>query len=128
LFKKGKTDRGALGFQRRYFILDGDNLHYFRERNDSNPTGTISLKGTSIKQAPKSGMKHSFEIYTPARTYYLFAETSGLLKLNFSYPFCTAEMHEWFEALNKTISGFIQVDFLSTDIDEKRNRNVNTTL
>ncbi len=87
LFKKGKSDRGALGFKRRYFILDGDNLHYFRERNDAKPTGTIYLKGTSIKQAPKSGMKHSFEIYTPGRTYYLFSETAGSLIIIFYQSF-----------------------------------------
>eukprot|EP01119_Soliformovum_irregulare_P007033 TRINITY_DN1943_c0_g2_i1.p1 TRINITY_DN1943_c0_g2~~TRINITY_DN1943_c0_g2_i1.p1 ORF type:complete len:515 (-),score=150.09 TRINITY_DN1943_c0_g2_i1:10-1554(-) len=93
-------------YQRRWFVLQQGVIYYFKSTTDSSPMGLIDLKGSSIKIVPKGTvtqpyLKNSFELYTPNRTYWLYADSAIL-------------MREWVESIQSCIQDFLKKELFST--------------
>ncbi|XP_012889174.1 PREDICTED: rho GTPase-activating protein 22-like [Dipodomys ordii] len=55
-------------WQQRWFVLRGDHLFYYKDKDEAKPQGFISLQGTQVTEFlpdPEDPGKHLFEI-TPA--------------------------------------------------------------
>ncbi|XP_071834441.1 uncharacterized protein [Apostichopus japonicus] len=75
LSKTGK--KGTETYRRRWFVLHGRKLHYFKEALDANPKGTISLDGEGISvilTGQRDRLGFHFKLKTPERIYPLIAE------------------------------------------------------
>lgn len=78
--------------KKRWFVLDGYFLHYFKSDKDKVPAGSIDLKsskGTTILDP--AGSRWAFELITPERVYYIEADSEKL-------------RNEWLEALEDTFA------------------------
>lgn len=52
-------------WQQRWFVLRGDQLFYYKDKDESKPQGFISLQGTQVTELlpdPEDPGKHLFEI------------------------------------------------------------------
>ncbi|XP_067566357.1 rho GTPase-activating protein 22 isoform X7 [Pseudorca crassidens] len=52
-------------WQQRWFVLRGDQLFYYKDKDESKPQGFISLQGTQVTEllpGPEDPGKHLFEI------------------------------------------------------------------
>jgi len=77
----------------RWFILREKSLSYYKsdKESDATPAGTIALQDAKTADAfAKTGKKHCFELQTPQRTFYLYAETA-------------ADAAEWMSAISKLV-------------------------
>ncbi|PIK43140.1 hypothetical protein BSL78_20013 [Apostichopus japonicus] len=75
LSKTGK--KGTETYRKRWFVLHGRKLHYFKEALDANPKGTISLDGEGISvilTGQRDRLGFHFKLKTPERIYPLIAE------------------------------------------------------
>lgn len=84
-------------WKKRWFILKGRKLYYFKAKTDLDATGVIELHGNTIIQREGSyrGKKHCFSIGYPdktTRTFYMYPETDK-------------ELEDWVKALQNAISG-----------------------
>ena len=80
-------------WKKRFFVIDGTKLKYFKNEKDSNPKGVVNLElSSNIKatQVAKYKNKPAFQIQTPSRTYYCVSETS-------------IQRDSWIEALNAVL-------------------------
>jgi len=74
-------------WKKRFFILKGDNLYYFRGKQDIQAAGMIPID--DCRSFPTTTPnKYSFEIATKGRTYHLYADSQ-------------VDMNEWLNALGK---------------------------
>lgn len=75
LWKTGKSGRET--FRRRWFVLHGRELHYFKDPLDANPKGTVSLETDGISvilSGQKDKLGFHFKLKTPQRLFPLIAE------------------------------------------------------
>eukprot|EP00002_Diphylleia_rotans_P002582 TRINITY_DN11630_c0_g1_i2.p1 TRINITY_DN11630_c0_g1~~TRINITY_DN11630_c0_g1_i2.p1 ORF type:complete len:407 (-),score=70.73 TRINITY_DN11630_c0_g1_i2:356-1531(-) len=78
-------------WKKRWFILKGNYLFYFKEKGDANPKGIICLKEGSVETSSADiGKSHAFSIKTPDRQYFMCA-TSG------------DDEREWVQVLSKKV-------------------------
>lgn len=72
-------------WKKRWFVLKGDTLYYFKTQKDTEQTGQIKLEKNSVC-SPEQGMrtgkksKFYFSLGTSSRTFFLFAETEETMK------------------------------------------------
>jgi len=89
--KEGYLTKEGGGFKRwkkRWFVLKGGDLSYFKNKGDQQSLGVISLPTAGhIKATDRKKKVYGFEIPTPSRTYYLAADTE-------------TEKQSWLDALN----------------------------
>jgi len=92
------TKRGGrkVNWRRRYCILSGANLYYFKSQKAKSPQGAIEIdKSSNCTElnipSPKKAMGCSFQIYTTKRTFFIFADSGE-------------EKRNWMDAINKAIS------------------------
>lgn len=86
LTKLGKIRKN---WKKRWFVLDGWNLHYYEKEGESKPLGTIPLEDCFIKRSHDGEAgKFCFQISTKARTFLLCADTKD-------------DMLRWVKALYK---------------------------
>jgi len=79
-------------WKKRWFGLNEGGLAYFKAKGDTEPLGIISLStAPRIQSIDRKKKIYGFEIPTPARTFYLSAETE-------------ADKQSWMEALEKQIA------------------------
>ncbi|KAL6061765.1 Rho GTPase-activating protein 25 [Balamuthia mandrillaris] len=93
--KKGYlTKQGGVvkSWRRRYCILKGNRLYYFKDRNDTSPQGVIMLDEAQVATAgPVTKKPNSFEIRAQNRVYYMFTDT-------------TKQREEWMTAILRAAS------------------------
>jgi len=92
------TKRGGrkVNWRRRYCALSSGSLFYFKNQKSKMPQGAIELdKASTVSDynitAPKKAVNCSFQIFTPKRTFYIFADAPDQRK-------------EWMDAINKAIN------------------------
>lgn len=79
-------------WNRRYFILKGSHIYYYKTPRDQVFTGRIDLEpGSTVKEEPGRKKPNLFAIQTQKRTFYM-------------YPDKPEEMKEWMDAILKSIS------------------------
>lgn len=64
-------------WQQRWFVLRGDQLFYYKDKDESKPQGFISLQGTQVTELlpdPEDPGKHLFEIIPGRRRAPMCAE------------------------------------------------------
>mmetsp|Transcript_18258 Transcript_18258/g.30448 ORF Transcript_18258/g.30448 Transcript_18258/m.30448 type:complete len:502 (-) Transcript_18258:267-1772(-) len=82
-------------WKRRWFVLKGDTLYYFKTQKDTEQTGQIKIEKNSLC-SPEQGMrtgkksKFYFSVGTASRTFFLFAETDETMK-------------QWVERISRSI-------------------------
>eukprot|EP01112_Ceratiomyxa_fruticulosa_P017706 TRINITY_DN5572_c0_g1_i1.p1 TRINITY_DN5572_c0_g1~~TRINITY_DN5572_c0_g1_i1.p1 ORF type:complete len:195 (+),score=28.29 TRINITY_DN5572_c0_g1_i1:93-677(+) len=74
------TKQGGMfkNWKRRWFILKGTDLYYFRDKSDTAPAGVIKIEGSLVSNADKhTGKKDCIELTTRDnnRTYYMFPDS-----------------------------------------------------
>jgi len=77
-------------WKKRFFVIDGLKLKYYKNEKDSVPKGMINLELSSnirSTEIPKFKNKPAFQIQTPSRTYYMVSETA-------------VQRDSWIEVLN----------------------------
>jgi len=81
LFKRGELNKA---WKRRWFVLQGENLYYFVSTSDTIPVGSINILLCKIvdRKDPSSKdlKKFYFDIITPSRTYYIYAESIDIVE------------------------------------------------
>jgi len=84
-----KTNRKNV-WQKRWFVLLGRYLYYFKSQDAPTPKGHIDVRGVNVRvpESPETAHKYSFEIVTPKRCYPLRAEKDD-------------EMFSWLHALRR---------------------------
>jgi len=92
LKKRGENVRN---YRKRWFILKGDLLYYYKREQDSTPLGVIPLPSDLDSIVPEektedSGDSTGFIIISPLRTYYIRADS-------------TAERKEWLQSLTNAL-------------------------
>eukprot|EP00164_Ancoracysta_twista_P000809 GFYU01001065.1.p1 GENE.GFYU01001065.1~~GFYU01001065.1.p1 ORF type:complete len:130 (-),score=32.40 GFYU01001065.1:171-560(-) len=98
VYKEGfLTKQGGIvkNWKRRFFVLKGNILYYFKtegDKRDGKAAGQIDLsKCRTIRSAEEKTQKeYSFEITVPDRTYYIFADNEK-------------DKCEWMRAISRTI-------------------------
>uniref|UniRef100_A0A7S4HZM6 PH domain-containing protein n=1 Tax=Vannella robusta TaxID=1487602 RepID=A0A7S4HZM6_9EUKA len=83
LVKKGAKRRN---WNTRWFILGYNHLAYYKNPGDSEPKGSLQLKGTTVEKNPEVKRPHSFAVVTPLRTYFFCAKNEAC-------------MDEWMESI-----------------------------
>ncbi|KAL6045721.1 Cytohesin-1 [Balamuthia mandrillaris] len=81
LLKKG--DKGLVkAWKRRWFVLSGDRLFYFKTEQDGTPINYIAVQNVNLLQvtepfdsATKRNPRAAFQLEAPGRVYYLLAES-----------------------------------------------------
>jgi len=72
------TKQGGIvkSWRRRWFVLQEGYLYYYKNKGDQEYAGVVPLEGCRVNTATKkTGKSHAFEVCTPERVYYLFADT-----------------------------------------------------
>merc|ERR1711879_833055 len=93
-------------WKKRWFVLKGDTLYYFKTQKDSEQTGEIKLLSTSActpEPGKSKGKKYQFSVGPPSRVYYIFDETEK-------------GMQQWVDKISKTIDGIGNNNSPSTGI------------
>jgi len=93
-------------WKKRYFVIEGTKLKYYKNEKDTVPKGVVNLElSSNIKatQIPKFKNKPAFQIQTPSRIYFCVSET-------------TIQRDSWIEVLNAVLD----------DIHPKQNTEVVT--
>ncbi|CAO2637956.1 Rho GTPase-activating protein 22 [Lemmus lemmus] len=91
-------------WQQRWFVLRGDQLFYYKDKDESKPQGFISLKGTQVTELlpdPEDPGKHLFEI-TPGgagEREKVPANPEALLLMASSQR----DMEDWVQAIRRVI-------------------------
>ncbi|XP_028734201.1 rho GTPase-activating protein 22 isoform X7 [Peromyscus leucopus] len=91
-------------WQQRWFVLRGDQLLYYKDKDDSKPQGFISLQGTQVTELlpdPEDPGKHLFEI-TPGgagEREKVPANPEALLLMASSQR----DMEDWVQAIRRVI-------------------------
>lgn len=91
-------------WQQRWFVLRGDQLFYYKDKDESKPQGFISLQGTQVTELlpdPEDPGKHLFEI-TPggaAEREKVPANPEALLLMASSQR----DMEDWVQAIRRVI-------------------------
>mmetsp|Transcript_16242 Transcript_16242/g.63331 ORF Transcript_16242/g.63331 Transcript_16242/m.63331 type:complete len:475 (-) Transcript_16242:205-1629(-) len=68
-------------WKKRWFVLKGDTMYYFKTPRDTEQTGEIKLESTCSCQPEKAkGKKYYFSVSTPSRTFQMFAESEETMK------------------------------------------------
>lgn len=75
LYKKG-NNKIRKDWKSRYCILYKNCLYYYESQNEKLPLGIVDLEMTNISKGKESHRKYRFQVQTPGRTYYFYAETS----------------------------------------------------
>jgi copper chaperone CopZ len=93
LVKQGGLIRN---WKKRWFVLKGDTLYYFKTRSDSEPSGKIQLdEHCRIGDGSgKTGRKDSLELTTAERNYYFYVDAPIGAK---------HEVDEWKDAIERAI-------------------------
>jgi hypothetical protein len=62
------TKRGHVrkSWKDRWFVLQKDNLFYFKNKRDQKPIGHIPLRHSTVEKTTKVGKAHTFELNAPA--------------------------------------------------------------
>nr|XP_056715382.1 sesquipedalian-1 [Euleptes europaea] len=95
LHKKGERNTA---YHRRWFVLKGNMLFYFEDRESREPVGVIILEGSTVELC-ESTEEFAFAIRfgcAKSRTYILAAETQ-------------AAMESWVKALSRASFGYMRV-------------------
>lgn len=78
-------------WKKRWFVLKGDTLYYFKTQKDPEQTGEIKLEATSACQPEqKKKGKYYFSVGTPARVYLMFSDSEETMK-------------QWVDKISKSI-------------------------
>eukprot|EP01095_Lingulamoeba_sp_RSL-Kostka_P001006 TRINITY_DN11380_c0_g1_i1.p1 TRINITY_DN11380_c0_g1~~TRINITY_DN11380_c0_g1_i1.p1 ORF type:complete len:487 (-),score=196.72 TRINITY_DN11380_c0_g1_i1:102-1562(-) len=82
-------------WKKRYFILKGNILYYFKSQKDSEQTGQITLETTSRcqpepNQTSKKKGKYYFSVHTTARVYSIWADSES-------------SMNQWVDKINAAV-------------------------
>ncbi|XP_050997790.1 rho GTPase-activating protein 22 isoform X2 [Acomys russatus] len=91
-------------WQQRWFVLRGDQLFYYKDKDDSKPQGFVSLQGTQVTELlpdPEDPGKHLFEI-TPGgagEQEKVPANPEALLLMASSQR----DMEDWVQAIRRVI-------------------------
>jgi RAC serine/threonine-protein kinase len=86
-----KEGGGFKSWKKRWFVLNNGGLSYYKGKGDTDPLGVIALTSAGRIQPTDRKKKthaHGFEIPTPARTFYLCAESE-------------TDKHAWIEAIEQ---------------------------
>ncbi|KAM5320927.1 rho GTPase-activating protein 22 isoform 3-T3 [Glossophaga mutica] len=90
-------------WQRRWFVLHGDQLFYYKDKNETKPQGFISLQGMQVTQllpGPEDVGKHLFEIGPDAgEQEKVPANPEALLLMASSQR----DMEDWVQAIRQVI-------------------------
>jgi len=102
-----KEGGGFKSWKKRWFVLKDTTLSYYKTRGDIESLGTISL-GSAGRVQPTDRKKkaNGFEIPTPARTFYLSADTD-------------AERQSWMEVIDATMREATKKKTAIEDPEEK---------
>nr|XP_060642025.1 sesquipedalian-1 [Anolis sagrei ordinatus]XP_060642026.1 sesquipedalian-1 [Anolis sagrei ordinatus] len=108
LYKKGERNTA---YHRRWFVLKGNMLFYFEERESREPMGVIILEGCTVELCEASE-EFAFAIRfegAKSRTYVLAAESQ-------------AAMEDWVKALSRASFGYLRlvVRELEKQLEEMR--------
>jgi len=84
-------------WHRRWFVLKGDSLYYFKTQKDAEQTGVIKLEPTTScnsepAESKPNKKKYVFSVGVPGRKYMIFAETEECMK-------------QWVDKIQKAIEG-----------------------
>eukprot|EP00301_Raphidiophrys_heterophryoidea_P016435 c2600_g1_i1.p1 GENE.c2600_g1_i1~~c2600_g1_i1.p1 ORF type:complete len:144 (-),score=5.10 c2600_g1_i1:341-772(-) len=79
-------------WRRRWFVLSGNTLSYFKNREDTTPAGVIDLRYCrTVKVCMDNvGRPYTLEVAIPNRTYYLSCDEED-------------EMNEWLGAISRAV-------------------------
>eukprot|EP01126_Amoeba_proteus_P012707 TRINITY_DN1524_c0_g1_i8.p1 TRINITY_DN1524_c0_g1~~TRINITY_DN1524_c0_g1_i8.p1 ORF type:complete len:378 (-),score=76.50 TRINITY_DN1524_c0_g1_i8:842-1975(-) len=84
-------------WKRRWFILKGENIYYFKTKKDSDMTGVIPLtKESFVKRDPTSKKKNCFAVGTVKRVYFMFPD-----------PDRPGDTEEWIQKIQSVIQSII---------------------
>jgi len=89
LVKQGGSRKN---WKTRYFVLVADTIFYFKDRNAAAPCGIIRLDDKCKVSPGTFGKANSFELRTPVRIYYIYAERA-------------ADSHAWIDTITTLVSG-----------------------
>jgi len=62
-------------WKKRWFVLKGNCLYYFKSKKDAELTGSIEITGKSHLKKEPTKKKYAFSVGTPARVYFMYPET-----------------------------------------------------
>jgi len=82
-------------WKKRWFVLKGKKLVYFKTRNDVEATGVVDLEdGSYVKEEHDKDKKRRFmfSVVTSRRVFFIYADTEP-------------EMRQWIESIQKNITG-----------------------
>ncbi|KAN0045061.1 hypothetical protein ACTA71_006589 [Dictyostelium dimigraforme] len=82
-------------WRRRWFVLKGKKLFYFKSKSDIEATGLIELEQNSFVKEEKDKdkkKKYMFTVGTSKRVFYIFAETE-------------TDMKQWMESIKRNLDG-----------------------
>jgi len=78
-------------WKRRWFVLKGNKLYYFKSKKDSDITGIVELSNTSsVTKQPKKRCKHCFAVACNQRTFLMFPDKAD-------------ETEQWIQKLTNAI-------------------------
>jgi len=77
-------------WKRRFVVIEGTDLAYYKKDNKKEKCGFIPLIGASVQSINYKSKKHCFEISTSARAYHVCANND-------------ADLDRWIKALNDVI-------------------------
>jgi len=90
--KQGGGNGGWKNWKKRWFVLKGTTLFYFKTKKDKDVTGTIELDASStIQPEPKKKGKYCFSVGTKTRVFFM-------------YPDSKEEQDSWMNTLKSLIS------------------------
>jgi hypothetical protein len=105
-------------WKKRWFVLKGNFLHYFKTKKDKDVTGTIDVNQITLIKTQEDDKHFLFTVETPGRTYFFYPETAD-------------SRQQWIDILNQTkskINGVnkkndvvVPVDVLKLSVREKLN-------
>jgi len=70
-------------WKKRWFVMKGDTLWYFKTQKDQDSTGFIKLDSScsvSLQESKNKKNSYFFAVNTPAREYVIYAETASAAK------------------------------------------------